>query len=325
MFARVASAAEVEIGRPQYGKGVWRDADGAGLNCGHRVVTANDWTFGKPTGRCTRFIMCEETNHCEEANIDSPLACAKVAASNKGCAQAGGVIEARNYGGRGISHCFCHAADTGRKWVPDTSHAQSTAYTFELVSTTKTTETATTTTMTTTTTATSTTNTIIQNLQGQLTGVNAKIEEQVVKTEAHVTRLEAKVTSQLGELAVQAAEMNKQRQQLADQSTRMQELETLVASMQAAFGKLAAKPDVAPPGSPPRDGPCRDDLGGGSNANAGGGSPSIESVGTDGMSLDIAACNGDLLIHTKECSVDPCAVQQMVSILQNKLQSITLD
>jgi len=310
--------ASVEVGSPMYGKGV-----NGGVNCGHLSVANKDWTFGKNRGSCTRMILCESAGPCTDAGIDSVQTCAEAAAANDQCPESG-TIEARQYQRGVISHCFC--VPNKSRWVPDAGHAFSTAYEYKTITTTVTTTTATTATTTTTTTATSTTNTIIQNLQSQLSGVNKLIEEQVVKNEVHVTRLEGKVSTQQEQMAAQAAEIAAQRSQIAEQGKQMQTLAQTVSTIKEALRTLAKPADVAPTtGNSRNDGPCggevSDDIVGGGGSGV---APSIE-TSEDGQSLDIAACSGDMVLHTKECSIKPCLLQQQIIILQNKLGAIELD
>jgi hypothetical protein len=58
-----------------------------------------------------------------------------------------------------------------------------------------------------------------------------------------------------------------------------------------------------------------DDGAGGGDAVA----PAVESSGADSASLDISACSGELLLHSKQCTFDACTVLQDVINLKTKL------
>ena len=145
---------------------------------------------------------------------------------------------------------------------------------------------------------------------------------------SHCTlNIKGKVSSQQEQMALQAAEIAAQRAQIAEQGKQMQTFAQTVAAMKEALRTLAKPADVVPDtGDPRTDGPCggmSDDIVDGDGGSSGF-PPSIETT-EDGQSLDIAACAGDMVLHTKECSINPCLLQQQVYVLQNKLGAINLD
>eukprot|EP00040_Diaphanoeca_grandis_P039896 m.260521 g.260521 ORF g.260521 m.260521 type:complete len:387 (+) comp40031_c0_seq1:144-1304(+) len=187
----------------------------------------------------------------------------------------------------------------GNQVVADPSkvvHSSNNAVDFRCATTTSTS------TQTTTTSSTRTTNTIAQAVDrfhdhiGDLFNSSDSIVQVVSELQAELVQSQA---------ASKALE-----DRLQTQETQMAQLINQLSSLQGMVSNLALTPTGGAP-STSCNGVDLDTV-----------QPPSISTAADGLSLDVAACQGRITFSSKECVVDPCKTQQDLAEVQAKLATL---
>eukprot|EP00040_Diaphanoeca_grandis_P033441 m.204969 g.204969 ORF g.204969 m.204969 type:complete len:351 (+) comp32903_c5_seq22:2002-3054(+) len=164
--------------------------------------------------------------------------------------------------------------------------------------------TTTTGTTTTTTTATTATDTALERLTGGLSDVEKLLEAQILKYDKHVEDLSADVEVLQKRVATAESDLKASNKIVTAQSKTLK-------SLQSALNAVADNnPGIEFPSAPQS---C-ETIGGDST-------PVIVS---DGDTLRLQACSGDITFQSQDCSVNPCRLEAELRMLLQRLKTLAV-
>lgn len=185
--------------------------------------------------------------------------------------------------------------------------------------TTTTTITSTTATTTTTTaTATSTTNTLVGALGSELTKTQLLLETQIQKTDKHVDELNAKID------AINAAHLEEIKALTASMAARLDgvkqqfdndlaEIKSTMLSTKGVSVGNGFNTDLRQPKCEPFDE---------SGVDTGLAEVCTPTIDADGRAMAMHACCGEIVLHSEQCSVNPCDTQYELKLLKDLLKDV---
>lgn len=155
----------------------------------------------------------------------------------------------------------------------------------------------------------STTNTIVGVLQGQLSDTQKLLEDQIQATDKHVAGLQAKIdainAAHLNEIKAVTAQLNEVKAQFEKDLSALKD--TMLGNGGIDVG-VALETNPRKQQCEPFD----------ESAPAGTCTPTIEADG----SIDMTACCGEIVLHSEQCSVNPCDTQRELNLLKALLKDV---